>query len=268
VRIRGRTGRRTLIVVVTALLLTGAAALPVDMSELRLGVERFVENRNCCQLSVLENLRVTHGEVFGETEYPSEIGQDKWVLEKVFPGVTDGYFVDVGSGHGTIGSNTLALERRGWRGICVDPFPTYMEGRTCQVFEEVVFSESGRVMDFRTAGGLGGLEATLGAWNTKAAQAPVVQFTTVTLRELLDRAGSPGFVHFVSMDIEGAELEALRAFPFDRIRVGAWAIEHNREEPKRSGIRALLASKGYRHSHAWKQDDFYLPDPASPGSAP
>jgi hypothetical protein len=143
-----------------------------------------------------------------------------------------------------------------------------MEGRTCQVFEEVVFSESGRVMDFRTAGGLGGLEATLGAWNTKAAQAPVAQFTTVTLRELLDRAGSPGFVHFVSMDIEGAELEALRAFPFDRIRVGAWAIEHNREEPKRSGIRALLASKGYRHSHGWKQDDFYLPDPASPGSAP
>jgi FkbM family methyltransferase len=219
----------------------------------------FLENRRCCELPFLRNVEVTYNETRGQVRYTGEIGQDKWVLEKVFPGVTDGYFVDVGSGHGTIGSNSLGLELRGWKGVCIDPFPIYMEGRTCQVFKEVVFSKAGLVMDFAQAGGLGGLSDTLGKWNEKAAQAPTVRLTTVTLDDLLARAGAPSFIHFISMDIEGAELEALRAFPFDRYRVGAWVIEHNREEPKRTSIQELLRSHGYERVHDYRQDDFYVP---------
>ena len=78
----------------------GVAALAIGRS----GVAgRFIENRRCCQLSVLASLRVAAAETLSRASYPSEIGQDKWVLERVFPEVTDGFFVDVGSGHGTIG---------------------------------------------------------------------------------------------------------------------------------------------------------------------
>src|SRR5262245_10025530 len=218
----------------------------------------FLENRRCCELPLLRNVEVTYNETRGHVRYTGEIGQDKWVLEKVFPGVSDGYFVDVGSGHGTIGSNSLGLELRGWKGVCIDPFPIYMEGRTCQLFKEVVFSKAGLVMDFAQAGGLGGLSDTLGKWNEKAAPSPTVRLTTVTLDDLLARAGAPSFIHFISLDIEGAELEALHAFPFDRYRVGAWAIEHNREEPKRTQIQELLAAHGYRRVHDYRQDDFYV----------
>ena len=124
--------------------------------------ELFAENQRCCQLPFLRNVEVTYKETRKEVRYTGEIGQDKWVLEKVFPGVTNGYFVDVGSGHGTIGSNSLGLELRGWTGICIDPFPIYMEGRTCRVFKEVVFSRPGLVMAFAQAGGLSGLSDTLG----------------------------------------------------------------------------------------------------------
>jgi FkbM family methyltransferase len=219
----------------------------------------FLENRRCCQLSFMRNLQVTLDELRGLTEYRSEIGQDKWVLEKVFPGVTNGYFVDVGSGHGTIGSNSRTLEERGWKGVCIDPFPTHMEGRTCKMFKEVVFSKPGLVMAFHTAGGLGGIADTLGKWNETAARAPTVNVTTGTLDNILARAGAPPFIHFISLDVEGAELEALRAFPFDRYRVGAWTIEHNLEEPKRSQIVALLARHGYLRVNEWHQDDFFVP---------
>jgi len=114
-------------------------------------------------------------------------------------------------------------------------------------------------MTFRAAKGLAGLEDTLGKWNTTAKQAPAVQFTTTTLESILTRGGAPAFVHFVSIDIEGAEYEALKGFPLDRVRVGAWVIEHNNEEPKRSNIKALLESHGYVRSHTFKQDDFYVP---------
>ena len=195
---------------------------------------------------VLTSLRLAFAETVAPSEYASEVGQDKWVLERVFPGTERGFFVEVGSGHGYIGSNSLALERRGWTGICVDPFPTQMEGRTCETFEEVVYSETGRLLAFHLAGGLGGVAETLGAWNQVASRAPVVHKRAITLRDLLARTTAPSFIHFVSIDIEGAELEALRGFPFERHRVGAWTIEHNNEEPKRSEIRALLQRHGYR----------------------
>ena len=222
-------------------------------------MRRFEANRLCCQVPFARNVVLTVAEATGRVEYPSEIGQDKWVLETMFPGVTDGFFVDVGSGHGTIGSNTLALERRGWTGICIDPFPVHMEGRTCRVFKDVVFSETGRRMTFHTAGGLAGLAETLGKWSTEAAKAPTVEFTTVTLAEMLDRGQAPSFIHFISLDIEGAELDALKGFPFDRVRVGSFAIEHNEEEPKRTRIKDFLAQHGYARVHSFKQDDFYAP---------
>lgn len=249
---RGRMGAVALAVVIAIIAVAAIVAVERDVGA------RFDENRHCCQLETLTSLRVTLEETFGWSEYPSEVGQDKWVLEKVFPDVGDGYFVDVGSGHGTIGSNSLALERRGWRGVCIDPMPVHMEGRTCQMFRDAVYSHGGRTIEFRTAGGFGGIADTLAAWNTAAARAPSITLRTVTLADLLARAQAPPFIHFVSLDIEGAELEALRAFPFARHRVGAWVIEHNREEPKRSRIAALLATHGYVRTHSWRQDDFYV----------
>ena len=220
-------------------------------------ITKFMANRECCRIPLSRNIDVTLGELRDERPYFGEIGQDKWVIETMFPDVTNGFFLDVGSGHGTIGSNTKRLEQLGWKGICVDPFPVWMEGRTCQVFKEVVFSEAGRTMTFRAAGGLAGLQETLGDWNTKAKNAPAVEFTTTTLDSILMRGQAPNFVHFVSLDIEGAEYEALKGFPFDRVRVGAWVLEHNFEEPKRSDARRLLESHGYAFSHTFKQDDFY-----------
>ncbi len=221
-------------------------------------VPRALENRRCCELGMADSGWLALAELVGWREFASESGQDKWVLDRVFPGTTPGYFVDVGSGHGTIGSNSLALEARGWTGICIDPFPTEWHGRRCHLYREVVFSETGRVVSFHRAGGLGGVGDTLGAWNVTAAQAPVERRQTVSLADLLSRAEAPPYIHYVSIDIEGAELEALRGFPFDRHRVGAWTIEHNREEPKRTEIRDLLARHGYRHRHSWRNDDYYV----------
>jgi FkbM family methyltransferase len=219
---------------------------------------QMAANEECCHIPFPRSVTVAAAELMGRT-YPSQIGQDKWVLETMFPGVTDGYFLDVGSGHGTFHSNTVELERRGWSGICVDPFPTSMETRTCQVFKEVVWSVPGQIMTFQKAEGLGGLADTLDRWKDEAMKAPSVEITTTTLDDLLTRAKAPAFIHFLSLDIEGAELEALRAFPFDRIRVGAMAIEHNYEEPKRTQLIEFLAQKGYRRTHEFNQDDFFAP---------
>ncbi|MBY0496601.1 MAG: FkbM family methyltransferase [Cyanobacteria bacterium] len=221
--------------------------------------KQFDANRACCDFSLLQALRLTAREAIGGVTYPSEIGQDKWVIGKIFPGVKNGFFLDVGSGHGTIGSNTRALEDLGWTGICIDPFPTYMEGRTCRMEKVVVSSSAGQVVNFRTHMALGGIEDTLGKWKAEAEKSPAVEFTTTTLGDVLAGANAPAFIHFMSLDIEGAELEALKGVPFDKYRFGAMAIEHNDEEPKRSDLVKFLGEKGYQRVHSFKQDDFYAP---------
>ena len=193
------------------------------------------------------------------------MGQDKWVSETVFPGVKNGFFLDVGSGDGTYMSNTKALEQKGWTGICIDPFPRNMQDRSCQIFKEVVFSKAGERVQFWAAEEWGGIiDDTFGVPKDKmqkyneALNARTVEFTTVTLADILERAKAPRFIHYVSMDIEGGELHALKGFPFDKYQIGALNVEHNYLEPKRGEIKALMESHGYERVHIWERDDYYV----------
>lgn len=243
-------------------LLLGAVAL-ISLGSAYAGLragQQMERNRQCCQIPARRNLPLSLREVLGlAPPFHSQIGQDKWVIETMFPGESNGFFLDVGSADGTQLSNSKALEERGWTGICVDPFPKNMEGRTCRMFKDVVFSEPGKKVSFQAAGEIGGVTDTLGALKGSALAAPAVELTTTTLTAILAEANAPELIHFMSLDIEGAELEALKAFPFDKHRIGAMAVEHNFEEPKRSDIQLLMGRHGYERVHSWQQDDFYAP---------
>jgi FkbM family methyltransferase len=253
--------KRLLQLAVVALVLL-SVAIAAGYFGMRVG-RSFQLNQMCCQITQRHNFVISVKERLGLLKFPSQIGQDRWVAEKVFPDVTNGYFLDVGSADGFVNSNTWALEQRGWKGICVDPFPSNMAGRTCQMFREAVDAEGGHKVQFAAAGELGGISNYLDRWKDVVKDAKAVELTTVTLGNILQRANAPSFIHFMSLDIEGAELEALRGFPFDHYKLGSLAIEHNNEEPKRSQIEELLKSKGYTKTHTWQQDDFYLPSTAA-----
>jgi hypothetical protein len=209
---------------------------------------------------------VVSAQAIQEAKFYSQMGQDKWVSEEIFPGVKNGFFLDVGSGDGTFMSNTKALEEKGWTGICVDPFPRNMEGRSCQVFKEVVFSKAGERVTFWTAEEWGGIiDDSFGISKDKMQKyneelkAGIATFNTVTLGDILERAQAPRFIHYVSMDIEGGELHALQGFPFDKYKIGALTVEHNFKEPKRSEIKALMESHGYKRVNTLDRDDCYVP---------
>jgi hypothetical protein len=231
---------------------------------LKLGA-RYQINDECCRLPLSQSLLLSVKEKLGLERFYSELGQDKWASESMFPGVRNGFFVDVGSGDGTIWSNTKALEEKGWHGICIDAFPRNMQDRTCQIFRDVVFSEPGKQVKFWTPqhSFWSGIRDTLNSGGKvlmEEEQEPeFTEFTTVTLGDILQRAKAPQFIQFMSMDIEGAELEALKGFPFDEYKIGALAVEHAFQEPKRSDIKALMESHGYKRLYSRIQDDFYVP---------
>src|SRR6516164_1783859 len=138
-----------------------AVALSSGFVGVKLGGQ-YERNAICCQIHRGRGIVVSAKEMLGLATFPSQIGQDKWVLEAVFPGVRNGFFLDVGWADGTDGSNTKALEQKGWTVICIDPFPRNMQDRTCQMFKEVVFSQAVKLVNLRAAGDYGGIEDTLG----------------------------------------------------------------------------------------------------------
>jgi len=208
------------------------------------------------------SLRLALAEALGWRRFYSQLGQDKWVLGVVFPGVGDGWFVDVGAGDAVAGSNTMALEEAGWRGVCIDPFPTGdWSVRRATLLDEVVSSRAGERVSFRAAGTLGGIDRHLGLWREQTSEAPLVELQTTTLAEVLERVHAPPFLHYLSLDTEGSEYEVLLGFPFERHRVGALTVEHNGEQPKRDRIRQLLESHGYRLEREQVVEDWYVPDP-------
>jgi FkbM family methyltransferase len=264
---RGQHMRLSRTVLLTLVVLIGAIALGSAYVGLKLG-RRDQRDADCCQLSLSRSLLVSAKEELGLVTFYSNMGQDKWVSEGVFPGVKDGFFLDVGSGDGTVMSNTKTLEQKGWTGICIDAFPKNMQDRTCQVFKEAVSDESGKKVKFFAHPGLwGGIVDTLSDERKKIIEtAPIVELTTVTLRDILERAKAPRFIHFVSIDLEGGEVNALKGFPFDEYRIGALTVEHNYFEPQRTTIRTLMESHGYKYVHTSVRDDYYLPAEAA-GSA-
>jgi FkbM family methyltransferase len=195
----------------------------------------------------------------GLNEFKGITGQDLWVMHSVHPAVTDGFFVDLGSADGVAISNTWALEQNGWAGICIDPFPRNMESRTCQVFAEAVDNVGGRTVQFQNPGSYsGGILEYAGWWVSEKSRENAVEVKTTTLKDILRRGNAPSYIHYLNVDIEGAEYMALSEFPFDKYEFGAITIEHNGLEDQRARIRELLGKNGYRLEWAIRDQDWYV----------
>ena len=108
---RARNLSRAALSMIAVLLV--AVALVAGFVGLKLGVHYRID-QECCQLPLSRSLLVTAKEKLGLVTFYSQTGEDKWVSEAVFPGVKNGFFMDVGSGDGTFISNTKALEQKGW----------------------------------------------------------------------------------------------------------------------------------------------------------
>ncbi len=196
--------------------------------------------------------------VFGLQRSYSQFGQDLWVALAVAPGKRNGFYVDAGSADGRFMSNTRLLDELGWKGICIDPFPTNMQRRTCEVFRQPVFSESGKKVSFRAAGMLGGIDSDLGKYKGTTSGAGRVELVTATLDEILAKGHAPRYIDYMSIDVEGAEYDALLGLSLDRYEIGTFTIEHNFEAKKREAIRTLLEGKGYVRVRVWEVDDWYV----------
>lgn len=184
----------------------------------------------------------------------SQAGQDR-VVERLLQGKRGGVFADIGGYDGLTGSNTLFFEMfRGWTGILVEPAPTQMrkaqELRRCDCFAYGVAGQA-RTLEFmevtagytQMSGFLDSYDANLLA-QVRGDPRHTETVHTLQAKPLGDILSEAGLsqVDFLSLDVEGGEMDILQNFDFDAFDIEIWSIENNTSDP---AIPALMQDKGY-----------------------
>jgi FkbM family methyltransferase len=173
--------------------------------------------------------------------YYSQIDQDYLLDVVVFQQMRDGVFVDVGAHDGVSFSNTAFFEReRNWSGICIEPnpemFPLLLGSRSATCVNVAAGSCEGTLPFIQVTGYgnmLSGVETTMSeahrmrirrAIREHSDSKKIIDFPMQPLRNLLHDLSE---VHYMSVDTEGNEADALRSVDFDACMIHVITVEAN-----------------------------------------
>jgi FkbM family methyltransferase len=202
--------------------------------------------------------------------YYSQIGQDRFFIENIINGAKGGQFLDVGAHDGIATSNTYALETQlDWGGVCIEANPALAKQceinrpRSC-VIQAAVWSEEKQVEfelphsgnDFLSR--IGGISHNENYFAADFREVETISMTAQPLSKIL----GTGELHFnyFSLDVEGAELEALRGIAWDRTSFDYIALEFGHRNDFLKEIAEYLSSKGYVLSRINDFDADFIPE--------
>lgn len=183
----------------------------------------------------------------------SQNGEDV-VLDRVFAGQADGFYVDIGACHPSEDSVTLHFYERGWRGINVEPdpdlhalFPVARERDVNLCL--AVGLERGQAL-FHPTGtrGHGTLDASLAAQRTEGPERER-RVAMLRLADVLDCYVAAGQrIDFLKIDVEGWEADVIASADWSRHRPRIVVIEATDEQgaPKHAAWEPTLLAAGYR----------------------
>ena len=184
---------------------------------------------------------------------------EPYYVQKFF-GAAAGFFVEVGANHPQDGSQSWHLEERGWKGVLIEPHPELADKlrqvRRAKVFAFACSSpeHAGQRLPFYIAGPLSTLD--------RAAMAPgsqpkaIIDVPARTLDSILTEASAPQPIDFLSIDVEGHEIEVLRGFDFTRWQPRLILLEDHVGNLRKH---RFLKSSGYRLVRRTGLNGWYVP---------
>jgi FkbM family methyltransferase len=212
-------------------------------------IKRKYESNN--SLSRINKLLLKQmSETISGVEFIGQELQDMYAY-LYFRGKRDGYFVDIGAYDGITISNTYALEKIGWGGVCVEPVPEIydrlIKNRKCECINAAIYNEDGKTLDFiQTKGGRSGFSTDMHYFMKRAAESEGIvgkySVKTKTFESLMEN-NKVTHIDFLSIDVEGAEFAVLESIDFNKYKFELITIENNHGVKK---LRDYMFSKGYK----------------------
>jgi FkbM family methyltransferase len=185
-------------------------------------------------------------------------GDERRLVQDFFAGRT-GFFVDVGANDPHIDSQTFHLEQSGWTGVLIEPQPDLAEAlriRRAKVYANACSGpeNAGTSMRLHLAGVFSSLNKQLPVATARVEQ--TIAVSVRTLDDILRDARAPAPIDFLSIDVEGHELEVLRGFDFDAWRPRLILIEDHVLD---RSLHSFLVRHGYVWIRRTGLNSWYVP---------
>jgi FkbM family methyltransferase len=212
-----------------------------------------------------------------DLRYYGQNGEDA-LLWQLFTGKRDGFFIEVGAFDGRYLSNSLSFEEQGWTGICVEPNAAFAamcrknRPRSTTVTCACVADDRRATVPFLSEplGLLSGTRADetpniAGRYAARGMEFPGFTAIDVPARTLdgilTDNPPPAGGIDFLSIDVEGTEIDVLRGFGS---QAQAIVVEANTAAAAQT-LRTYLAARGYIFARAVAQNLFFVRSKADVG---
>ncbi len=191
------------------------------------------------------------------------------MLRRALAGVERGFYVDVGANDPVTDSVTKAFYEAGWRGINVEPvedwFRKLVRDRPADVNLQVAAADRDGTIDLFVIAGSG-----LSTSDPRVAEAHARALSVtpsprrVPARTLTSicREHAPGDIHFLKIDVEGAEPSVLEGLDLSAIR--PWILLVESTEPnspvESAAWEPLITGRGYHRVWFDGLNRFYVAD--------
>ncbi len=178
-----------------------------------------------------------------------------------FFGGIKGYFVEVGANEPRVRSQTWHLEQAGWTGVLIEPQPDLARElralRTAKVFAVACSGpeHEGGTLPLHVAGPLSSLDRS--GMAPGANPEAVIQVPIRTVDSVLTEAGAPTHFDFLSIDVEGHEIEVLRGFDIARWQPRLILLEDHVGDLSKHNY---LRDAGYRIVRRYENNGWYVPN--------
>ena len=195
--------------------------------------------------------------------FPPEAEEE--LKEEFFAGVASGFFVEVGANDPFVHSQTWHLEQRGWTGVLIEPQPDLVQAlrakRAAAVFAAACSAPAaaGKTMRLHLAGPCSSLDGHLAVTGVTAATA--IEVPVRTLDDILTEARAQTPIDFLSIDVEGHEVEVLRGFDIRRWRPRLIMLEDHVVNLRKH---RYLSALGYRLIRRTGVNSWYVPAADAP----
>ena len=192
------------------------------------------------------------------------------ILHRVLSDIDRGFYVDVGAQDPVDDSVTKAFYLRGWRGINVEPVSRWharlVQDRPHDVNLRMVAARAAGTMTIHDVAdsGLSTTDAALAQIHAREGRAVAQQVVEARTLDSILAEHAPTQIHFLKIDVEGAEADVLGGLSLDRFR--PWILVVESLAPNSSTVEThaewepgVLAA-GYRFVYEDGLNRFYLAD--------
>lgn len=202
-------------------------------------------------------------------KYYSQDGQDKFLIENLFKNKNNGFYVDIGANDGVSLSNTKVLEDIGWEGICVEPLPNSFEklvnSRKCKSFNVAINNDNSEIEFLKIDGYSEMLSGILENYDKRhleridrelvrfGGKKEVIKIKGIKFSDLITEKN----IDYVSIDVEGSELNILKSIDFNFHNIKCISVENNYGTKE---VEEYLNGFGFKYLTNIGADNFFVKD--------